>query len=308
MGLYILRRLYQSVLVIIGVTLLVFLLLRLTGDPVELFLPPGASEEMLQSYREDLGLNDPFFVQYAHFLKGAVTGDFGNSYYYNEPAMKLVLERLPATMELTAASVFITVLLGGPAGILAALFHNRTPDYIVRLLALLGQCLPLFWVGIVLMIVFAVKLHLLPTSGRGSVEHLILPAFALSLHSAATTARLLRSSMLETLNKEYILVARARGLGRGKIVLKHALKNALSAVITMLGMNIAGLLGGAVITETVFAWPGVGRLAIQAINNRDFTVVEAVVIMMAASYVLINLLVDICYALLNPKIKYGNGG
>ncbi len=288
--------------------MVVFLILHIAGDPVQLFLPPGASTEMIEEYRQALGLNDPIWVQYLRFLKGLVVGDFGKSFYYNEPAMKLVMERFPATLQLTFASMIMTIAIGFPAGIISAVMRNSKTDFVIRILALLGQCVPVFWIGILLIILFSVKLHWLPTSGRGTFLHLLMPAFALGMYSAATTTRLLRSSMLEILNKEYILVARAKGLHPYFVILKHALKNAVSAVLTVLGMHIAGLLGGAVITETVFAWPGIGRLAVQSINNRDFAVVEAVVILISVSYVTINLLVDICYAIINPRIKLNGGG
>jgi len=297
------------VIVLFGVTLVVFVILRLSGDPVDLYLPPGASPEMVERYREALGLSESIPVQYAKFLQGLFSGDLGQSYYYNEPALDVVLERFPATLELTAASVLVTIIIGVPAGIVAAVMRNSKTDYLIRVAALLGQCVPVFWIGIILIIIFAVKLHWLPTSGRGTWEHLVMPAFALGLYSAATTARLLRSSMLEVMNKEYVLVARAKGLSKAKVVLKHALKNAISAVITVLGLHIAGLLGGAIVTETVFAWPGIGRLIVQSINNRDFTVVQTAVMLIALCYVVINLLVDVCYALINPRVKlHGRGG
>lgn len=296
-------------IVLFGVTLVVFVILRLSGDPVDLYLPPGASPEMVERYREALGLSESIPVQYAKFLQGLFSGDLGQSYYYNEPALDVVLERFPATLELTAASVLVTIIIGVPAGIVAAVMRNSKTDYLIRVAALLGQCVPVFWIGIILIIIFAVKLHWLPTSGRGTWEHLVMPAFALGLYSAATTARLLRSSMLEVMNKEYVLVARAKGLSKAKVVLKHALKNAISAVITVLGLHIAGLLGGAIVTETVFAWPGIGRLIVQSINNRDFTVVQTAVMLIALCYVVINLLVDVCYALINPRVKlHGRGG
>lgn len=308
MLLFLLNRLYQSIYVILGVTLVVFLILHIAGDPVQLFLPPGATTEMIEEYRQALGLNDPIYIQYFNFIKGIAVGDFGKSFYYNESAMHLVMERFPATLELTAASVVMTIIVGFPAGIISAVMRNSKTDFAIRMMALIGQCVPVFWIALLLIIVFSVKLHILPTSGRGTLLHLIMPAFALGLYSAASTARLLRSSMLEVLSKDYILVARAKGLSKKVVILKHTLKNAVSAVMTVLGMHIAGLLGGAVITETVFAWPGIGRLAIQSINNRDFAVVEAVVILIAVSYVAINLLVDICYAIINPRIKLTRGG
>jgi len=305
---YILHRFYQSLLVIVGVTLVTFLILHFLGDPVQLLLPPGASAEMMDRHREQLGLNDPLPLQYLRMLSGLVAGDIGDSYYYKESALAVVLERFPATLELTAAGLVMALVLGIPAGIVSAMFHNKKTDYGIRILALLGQCVPIFWVGILLIILFAVTLHWLPTSGRGSWQQVILPAFALGLYPAAAIIRLLRSSMLEVLNKPYILVARAKGLSKRSIILKHSLKNALSSVVTVLGLHIADMLGGAIVIETVFAWPGIGRLAIQSINNRDFTVVVGVVILVAICYVVINLLVDIVYAILNPRIKLQKEG
>lgn len=301
---YILQRLYQSIFVVIGVTLVVFLVLQLAGDPVLLFLPPGATAEVVEEYRQSLGFNDPLYVQYFRFLSGAVTGDFGKSYYYNQPAMQMVLERLPATVELTIAGMLVAILWGLPAGIVSAVKRNTQADMVIRIFALLGQCVPVFWLGIMMILLFSVELHWLPTSGRGTLAQLIMPAVSLGLFTSATITRLLRSAMIEILNKEYILVARAKGLSKKIVVLKHALKNAVSSVLTILGLQVAALLGGAVITETVFAWPGIGRLAVQSIYNRDFSVVEAVVVLMAVSFVLINLLVDICYAVIDPRIRY----
>lgn len=305
---YIVRRLYQAVFVIVGVTLVVFLVLHLLGDPVALFLPPGASEEAIRGFRESLGLDDPLYLQYVRFLLGLLRGDIGDSYYYNESALAVVRERMPATLELTAASLVVTLFLGLPAGIAAAIRYRSGADTAIRALAMLAQCTPVFWLSLLLVLLFAVKMGVLPTSGRGGLVHLIMPALALGLYPAAATARLLRSSMIEALNQDYVRAARARGIGRGRLVLKHALKNAASAVVTMLGMHIANLLGGAFIVESIFAWPGVGRLAVQAINNRDFMVVEAVAFVVALGYIAINLLVDLVYALINPKVRIGKGG
>lgn len=301
---FILNRLFQSIFVIIGVTFVVFIVLQMAGDPVMLFLPPTATTEMVEEYREALGFNDPIIIQYLRFLGKAAIGDFGHSFYFNQPALELLLERLPATLELTAAGLIMAILIGVPAGIISAVMRNSKTDFVIRILALLGQCVPVFWLGIMLIMIFSVQLNWLPTSGRGTFLHLLMPAFALGLFTSVSITRLLRSGMIETLNKEYILVARAKGLKKAVIVLKHALKNAIGSVLTILGLQIASLLGGAVIIETIFAWPGIGRLAIQSISNRDFAVVEVVVILMAVSFVLINLLVDICYALINPRIRY----
>jgi len=304
MGQYIIKRLLQSIIVLIGITFVVFFVLNLAGDPVELMMPPGATIEDIEMAREEMGFNDPVLVQYFRFLKGLCVGDFGDSYYYDEPAIHIVLERLPATLELTFASFLIAILWGIPAGVISAVKRNSKTDFIVRIIALIGQCIPVFWLGIMMIMLFSVKLNWLPTSGRGTMLHLIMPAFCLGLFSSASITRLLRSGMLEVLNKDYIKVARAKGLSKRIVVMKHAFKNALSSVLTILGLQVALLLGGAVITETVFAWPGIGRLAVNSIHNRDFMVVEAVVILMAVGFVLINLLVDILYSVIDPRVKY----
>lgn len=301
---FILRRLYQSVFVIFGVITAVFIIMQFAGDPVQLYLPPSTPEEMVDEYREELGLNDPLFKQYIDYLGGVITGDFGESLYYQESAMKLVLERFPATLGLTVMSITFALLIGIPAGIISATKRNSKSDFFIRIIAFLGQCTPQFWLGIVLILIFSVNLNLLPTSGSGSFQHIILPALSLGVFVAATITRLLRSSMIEVLHQEYITVAKAKGLRRNVLILKHALKNALGSVITILGLQFASLLGGSVIIETVFSWPGIGSLAIDSIYNRDFTIVESVVILAAITFVLINLIVDILYIAINPRIKY----
>lgn len=304
MGKFLLKRLAQSFIVLIGVTLTVFLVLHLAGDPALLMLPPSASMDQVEEFRQSMGFNDPVIVQYLRFLKGAITFDFGNSYYYDEPAMGLVLERLPATFELAGAALLVALLTGIPAGIISAIKRNTKIDAFVRIAALVGQCIPIFALGLIMIIIFSIKLQWFPAAGRGTLLQLIMPAICLGVFTSATITRLLRSSMIEVMSKEYIDVAKAKGLRRSKIILKHAFKNALSPVLTVFGLQVAALLGGSVITETVFSWPGVGRLAVQSIYNRDFMVVEAVVFIMAISFIAVNLIVDICYSLLNPKIKF----
>lgn len=304
MGKYLLKRLWQSVIAILGITVVVFVILHLTGNPVELMVSPTTPKEEMEILAEKMGFNDPLPVQYVRFLKGALVGDFGTSYYYNEPAMQVVLERAPATLTLACAALLICVVLGVPAGILSAVKRNSVSDAIIRVLALLGQCMPAFWLGMMLIMFFAVKLQWLPTGGADEgLRSLILPAFTLGLFSAATICRLLRSNMIEVLGKEYIDVCKAKGLPARKVISKHALKNALSSILTMLGMQFASLLGGSVITETVFAWPGVGRLVIQSITTSDFAVVECVVFLMAVVFVVINFVVDILYCVINPRIR-----
>lgn len=303
MAKYLAKRLGQSLIAVLGITLVVFLVLNVAGDPVQLMLPPSASQADIEAMREEMGFNDPIIVQFGHFLKGAVVGDFGMSYNYNEPAMAVVLERLPATLKLAGAALLISLIFGIPAGIISAIKRNSKTDAVIRSISLLGQCIPAFWLGIMLIIIFSVKLRWLPTSGNDSWKSIIMPAFTLGVFTAATITRLLRSNMLEIMTKEYIDVAKAKGLSGYMVVMKHAFKNAFSSILTVLGLQIASLIGGAVITETVFGWPGIGRLAVQSITNSDFMVVEAIVFIMAISFTIINLVVDILYCIINPRIK-----
>lgn len=300
---YIIRRLIQGVFVMVGVSFVVFGLLFLNGDPVSLMLPQDASKAEIEKFRQDLGFNDPFLVQYARFMGKAVTGDLGRSLFENRPTVNLVLERLPATIQLATAAMTIAILIAFPVGIISAVKRGSIFDRIGMLLALLGQSIPVFWLGLLMILLFAVNLGWLPTSGYGWRE-IIMPAIALGLFSTARTTRLVRSTMLEVLSQEYIRTARSKGLWQMIIVRRHALKNALIPIITVLGLDFATLLGGAVITETIFAWPGIGQLAIDSIGRKDYPVVQAIVLIVALSYVLINLAVDIIYAYLNPRIRY----
>jgi peptide/nickel transport system permease protein len=301
---YIARRLIQAVLVLLAVSFIVFILLHITGDPVALMLPPDATYEEIESFRQQLGLNDPLYVQYGRFLTGLLQGDFGTSIRSRQPALGLVLERLPATLELAFAAMVLAVVVAFPVGIISAVRRGSVLDHIGMVLALVGQSVPVFWLGIMLILVFAVNLGLVPPAGRGSLSALILPAITLGLFSMARTARLVRSSMLEVLTQNYITTARAKGLAEFVITYRHALKNALIPVITVLGLDFATLLGGAVITETIFAWPGVGRLVVTSIAGRDYPVVQAAVFIIASSYTLLNLFVDILYAYLDPRIRF----
>jgi ABC-type dipeptide/oligopeptide/nickel transport system permease component len=301
---YLLRRLWQSLLVIFGVSVVVFLILHLTGDPAALLLPPDATAEDIAKFRHDMGFDDPVAVQYVRFLKGAVRGDFGQSIRHGEPAMGLVVERLPATFELAGAGLLIALALAIPAGIVSAVRRNTPVDYISTVVALLGQAMPTFWLGIMLILVFSVRLNWLPSSGRGDVEHLILPAITLGLFTTARITRLTRSGMLEVLGQDYIRTARAKGVGEPPVVWKHALKNASIPIVTIVGIELGTLLGGSVITETIFAWPGVGRLSVQAIFNRDYPVVQSAVFLLASTFVIVNFLVDVVYTYLDPRIRY----
>jgi len=301
---YLVRRGWQSGLVLLGVSFVVFLILHLTGDPALLLLPPDASAEDIAKFRKAMGFDDPWPVQYLRFLKGAVRGDFGESVRHGEPAMGLVLERLPATFELAGAGLLIALCLAIPAGIVSAVRRNTAVDYVSTVVALLGQAMPTFWLGIMLILVFSVRLSWLPSSGRGDIEHLILPAITLGLFTTARITRLTRSGMLEVLGQDYIRTARAKGVSEPPVVWKHALKNASIPIVTIVGIELGTLLGGSVITETIFAWPGVGRLSVQAIFNRDYPVVQAAVFLLASTFVIVNFLVDIVYTYLDPRIRF----
>jgi ABC-type dipeptide/oligopeptide/nickel transport system permease component len=303
MTVYLLRRLAQAVLVLLGVSFVVFFILYLTGDPALVLLPPDATAEDIRKFREAMGFNDPFIVQYGRFLGGALRGDFGQSVRHGEPAFPLVLERLPATFQLSGAALLVALVLAIPAGVISAVRRNSVVDYVATVIALLGQSMPTFWLGIMLILIFSVQLNLLPSSGRGGLEHLALPAVTLGLFTTARITRLTRSGMLEVLNQDYIRTARAKGVSARPVVWKHALKNAAIPIVTIVGIELGTLLGGSVITETIFAWPGVGRLSVQAIYNRDYPVVQAAVFLLASTFVLVNLVVDLLYTYLDPRIR-----
>jgi len=300
---YFTRRLLQSLVVLLGVSFVVFFILHLTGDPALVLLPPDASPEDVRRFREVMGFNDPFLVQYGRFLGGALRGDFGQSIRHGESAFHLVAERMPATFELAGAALLIALALAIPAGIISAVRRNTAIDYVSTVVALLGQSMPTFWLGIMLILLFSVQFHLLPSSGRGSVEHLVLPAVTLGLFTTARITRLTRSGMLEVLSQDYIRTARAKGVSDPPVVWKHALKNAAIPIVTIVGIELGTLLGGAVITETIFAWPGVGRLSVQAIANRDYPVVQAAVFVLATTFIIVNLAVDVVYTYLDPRIR-----
>lgn len=280
-------------------------MVRVSGDPVTLLLPEDAPPEQVAQLRESLGLDRPLPEQYARFLRDLLRGDFGTSIRYRgQAALPVVLERLPATLELAAASILVAVLISLPLGILAATRRGRLPDYGATSFAVLGQAMPNFWLGIMLILVFGVHLRWFPVSGRGTTAHLVLPALTLGTALAALLMRLLRSTMLEVLSQDFVRTARAKGLRERVVLFKHAIRNALIAYVTVLGLQVATLMAGAVVTEQVFAWPGIGLLAIQAINIRDMAVVQTVVIVVALIVMVANLLVDLLYALIDPRIQY----
>jgi peptide/nickel transport system permease protein len=302
---YILRRLFLSIFVVAGVTVIVFMVIRLSGDPTSLMISPTASADDVAELRAQMGFDRPVIVQFWDFLTGAVRGDFGDSLRYREPAFGLVVERLPATVQLTVASLLIAVIVALPAGIVSAVKRNTVWDRVAMFLALFGQSMPVFWFGILLILIVSVQLQWLPSSGAGDIRHLILPALTLGLYSTARITRLVRSEMLETISQDFVRTARAKGLGERIVLYRHALRNALIPVVTVIGIEAGGMLGGAVITETVFAWPGIGQLAVRSIFNRDYPTIQAIVFVIACLFVLINLVVDVLYAFLDPRVKLG---
>ncbi len=300
---YIAQRLAQGLLVLIGVTTIVFALTFVAGDPVATLAPLEATPEERAVFAHNMGLDRPIPVQYVDFLAHAARGDFGMSYSSHEPAMGEVLDRLPATILLTAAAVLFALVVSVPLGLLAAINHDGWIDVVARLFAFLGQSIPVFLLGVVLIIVFGVDLHWLPSSGTGSWKNLVMPAVAVGSFSAAVLARLLRSSLLEVLNQDYIRTAYAKGLRGRVVVVRHALRNAALPFITMLGLQVGFLLSGAVVAETIFAYPGVGRLAVQAISRKDVPVIQSFVIVAALIVVVANLFVDLVYTRIDPRIR-----
>jgi len=301
---YVLARLVESVVVILGVLLLVFVILQLTGDPARLMLPPEATIEDIDRLRRQMGFDRPLPIQFARFLAGAVQGDFGSSLRYrDQPALAVVLERLPATVELTAATLVWSIPLAFVLGLISAVRRASLQESAAMLTALLGQSMPTFWLGLMLILVFSVNLGLLPSSGRGDLRHVVLPALTLGGFFMARLTRLVRSGLLDVLDQDYVRTARAKGLGEWPVVVRHALKNAAIPIVTIIGLDIGTILGSAVITETVFAWPGLGRLAIDSIAVRDFPVVQADVFVIAVAFVVINFAVDVLYTWLDPQVR-----
>jgi peptide/nickel transport system permease protein len=309
MGTYVLRRLLQSTLVLLGVTFLVYFILFQTGDPTFLSVSTDASQAEVERVRHQLGFDQPWYVQYIGFLGKAARGDFGTSLRQGLPVTNIVLERIPATLELALAAMLISLTVAFPVGILAATRRNTIWDQLSMLGAVIGQSAPTFFLGIVLLFVFGGVLNWFPIGGRGQagaadeLRHLVLPALTLGTFSMARNARLVRSSLLDTLGLDYVVTARSKGLSAPAVVLRHALRNALIPVVTVIGLEFGALLGGAIITETVFAWPGVGNLVVRAITQKDFPLVVGCVTMLAVVFVTINLLVDLLYGYLDPRIR-----
>ena len=300
---YIVRRLGYSAISLVLLSLTIFFFVRVTGDPAVLLVEPGASKADLEQIRQQFGLDRPLFVQYGHFVSALVRGDFGQSFYYRTPVLELYLSRLPNSLMLAAAAMTLSLLIGIPSGILAAVRVNGWWDRVGKIFALLGLSLPSFWVGLVMILFFSVYLGWLPSSGAGTVWHLIMPAFALGWFFAAAHMRMTRSSMLEVMGSEYVKLARLKGLPERMVITKHAFKNALIPVLTLAGINLVIMVNVAVIVETVFAWPGIGRLLYEGVAFRDFPVVQATVLLGGAMIVVVNLLVDILYAVIDPRIR-----
>lgn len=330
---YILKRLLLLIPVLVGVSLMVFIVMHVfSKDPTSIILGQHATSEQIEKLRQELGLNNPLYIQYLDFFKGILQGNLGNSLITKTSVTQELLSRFPATIELAIAAIIIASVVGIAIGVISAVKQNSIIDYITMVFALIGVSMPIFWLGLVLIVIFAVQTHLLPVAGRiqiglepahvtgfyildsiitgntealkSSIEHLILPAIALGSYSMAIIARMTRSTMLEIIRQDYVRTARAKGLFEKVIILRHALRNALVPIITVIGLQLGSLLGGAVLTETVFSWPGIGSYTIDAILKSDYNVVQGSVMLLAVIFVLVNLVVDLLYGLLDPRIKY----
>ena len=301
---FIIKRLGLAIVTLFLLSLTIFLLMRVTGDPAVLLAEPGASQADLDAIRAQFGLDKPLWVQYASFITHLVRGDFGQSFYYRTDVFELYLSRLPASLLLASAAMTFSLIIGIPTGIIAAVRVNQWWDSAGKIFALLGLSMPSFWVGLIMILFFSVYLGWLPSSGSGTVLHLVMPSIALGWVFAAAHMRLTRSSMLEVLGSEYVKLARLKGLPEALVISKHALKNALIPVLTLAGINLVIMVNVAIVVETVFAWPGVGTVMVQGILARDFPLVQGCVLVVALSFVLINLAVDLLYAWLDPRIRY----
>jgi peptide/nickel transport system permease protein len=304
MGPYILKRLAEAVVVCFGISVITFLLLHVAGDPVQLLLSIEAKAEDAAILRKSLGLDQPLYVQYGIFLKGLLQLDFGKSLFIREPALSLVMERFPATIQLTVAGMVIALAIAIPLGVVAAIRRYSVLDNLCTAFAVSGQAMPIFWLGLMLIIFFAVQLKLLPASGRGTVWHLLMPAFTLGASLAPITMRMTRSKMLDILSADYIRTARAKGLREQVVLFRHALRNASIPIVTILGLQFGRLLGGAIVTEAVFAWPGLGTLALSAIRNFDYPLAQACILTMAFIIVMVNLGIDVLVGWLDPRIRF----
>jgi ABC-type dipeptide/oligopeptide/nickel transport system permease component len=300
---YLAHQCVQLLVVCLGISVITFLLLHLKGDPVVLLLPLDAGKEEMERFRHLMGFDQPVLVQYLRFLTGALRGDFGDSLYMKKSAFALVMERMPATLLLTFAGLIVSLVIAIPLGIVSAMKRYSIVDNVCTMFAVGGQAMPIFWLGIMLIIVFSVKFHWLPASGFGTWTHLVLPATTLGFFLAPLTMRLVRSGMLEVLSQDYVRTARAKGVSEREVLLKHAFRNVAIPVITVIGLQFGQLLGGAIVTETVYAWPGVATFTVTAIRNSDFPVVQAAVFLLALCIVVVNLIVDLIVGMIDPRIR-----
>lgn len=301
---YLLARLWHSALSLVAITLVVYLMLNASGDPATMMLPDTASAEAIAQVRDTLGLDAPLLLRYVRFLSNAVRGDLGDSFTYKRPALGIVWSHVPATAQLAGAGMLVALLIAVPLGVLAARHHGRSLDRIVLAIALLGQSVPVFWLGMLAILVFSVTLGWLPTGGRGSLAHLVLPGLTLGWFANGLMARLVRASMLEVLGQDYIRTARSKGLADVIVVVKHGLRNAAIPVVTVAGLQLAAMMGGTVVTEIVFAWPGVGRLTLDAIHGRDYPLAMAAILFIAFIFIIVNFVVDMLYTLIDPRVRF----
>jgi len=302
---YVLKRVVLALPVLLGVSVVVFVAIRLIpGDPAQLMAGQAATQEVVQQIRQSLGLDQPVPVQYLYFLRNVVRGDLGRSLFNGAPVVEELAQRFPRTVRLALASIAVASLIGIPAGILAATRRSTWVDTAVMLVALAGVSVPVFWLGLNLILLFSVRLQWLPSFGYETWRHLVLPSLTLGAASTAVVARMTRSAMLEVLGQDYVRTARAKGLAERVVVSRHALRNALIPVVTVLGLQLGTLLSGAVLTETVFAWPGIGRLLVEAVLARDYPIIQGATLLIAATFVVLNVAVDVLYGLLDPRIRY----
>jgi peptide/nickel transport system permease protein len=305
MTIYIGRRLLQVTVVIFGVSIFAFFIIFLRGDPVQFMIPiEHSTPELIEQVRREMGFADPLHVQYARFVWKAFHGDFGKSWQLREPALRVVLQRVPATFQLGATALLLAVVIGVPAGIIAAVKRGSLIDLFVTWVATIGRAIPNFWLSIMLILVFGVLLQVLPISGRGTWLHLVMPAFVLGIESAATQMRLVRASLLEVLSQDYIRTAQAKGVAGQLVILRHAMRNALIPPITILGLQVAFIFSGAVVVEQIFAWPGLGRLIVQSIFTRDMPIVQVAVVFLGLVVAFMTLVVDLVYTLIDPRIRF----
>jgi peptide/nickel transport system permease protein len=315
MGAYALRRILSTIPVLIGASIVIFLLIRLVpGDPAAVLAGNEATPQDLAAIRKNLGLTRPIYIQYFVYVDHALHGNLGQSYYYKEDIMQLVVTTMPATIELAIAALIVSLIVAIPAGVISAVRRNSWIDHTSMIAAVLGVSIPVFWLGIMFIFLFAVKLHWLPASGRGGpvwtvdgLKHLVLPAVSLGAVMMASTTRLTRGSMLEVLQEDYVRTARSKGLHERSVIYRHAFRNALIPVVTNVGLQVGGLLAGSFLTETVFAWPGIGRLSVNAMFQRDYPLIQGTMLMVVLLFIIVNLLVDLSYAVIDPRISYEQG-